>query len=53
MLLLQSANTARLIDPDGRKQVLLSAEAGLRRIVNAIFTPNGRRVKFCYNDPGA
>jgi TolB protein len=52
-LLLQSDNTARLIDPNGRKQVLLSAGAGLRRIVNAIFTPNGKRVMFCSNDSGA
>ncbi|HTY64199.1 MAG TPA: hypothetical protein VMG30_18255 [Acidobacteriota bacterium] len=53
MLLLQSANTARLIDPNGRKQVLLSAGAGLRQIGNAIFAPNGRRVIFCSNDSGA
>ena len=53
MLLLQSANTARLIDPSGQKQVLLSAGAGLQRIVNAIFTPDGRRVMFCSNDSGA
>ena len=53
MLLLQSANTARLIDPNGQKQMLLSAGAGLRRIVNAIFTPNGRRIMFCSNDSGA
>jgi Tol biopolymer transport system component len=53
LLLLQSANTARLIDMNGRKQILLSAGAGLRRIVNAIFTPNGRRVMFCSNDSGA
>jgi TolB protein len=52
MLLLQSANTARLIDPNGRKQILLSAAAGLRSIVNAIFTPDGRRVMFCSNDSG-
>jgi Tol biopolymer transport system component len=53
MLLLQSANTARLIDPNGRKQILLSAGAGLQSIVNAIFTPDGRRVMFCSNDSGA
>jgi Tol biopolymer transport system component len=53
MLLLQSAKTARLIDPNGRKQVLLSAETGLQMIVNAIFTPDGRRVMFCSNDFGA
>ena len=53
MLLLQSANTARLIDPNGRKQVLLSAGAGLRNIANAIFTPDGKRVMFCSNDSGA
>jgi Tol biopolymer transport system component len=53
MLLLQSANTALLIDPNGRKQVLLSAGAGLRNIVNAVFTPDGRNVMFCSNDLGA
>ena len=53
MLLLQSAYTARLIDPNGRKQMPFSAGAGLRRIVNAIFTPNGRKVMFCSNDSGA
>jgi Tol biopolymer transport system component len=52
MLLLQSANTARLIDPNSRKQVLLSAGAGLRSISNAIFTPDGRKVMFCSNDSG-
>jgi Tol biopolymer transport system component len=52
MLLLQSANTARLVDPNGQKQVLLSAGAGLQRIMNAIFTPDGRRVMFCSNDSG-
>ncbi len=52
LLLLQSANTARLIDPNGPKQVLLSAGAGLRSMVNAIFTPNSR-VMFCSNDSGA
>ena len=53
MLLLQSASTARLIEPSGRKQVLLSAVAGLRSIDNAIFTPDGKRVVFCSNDSGA
>ncbi len=53
MLLLQSANTARLIDPNGRNQILLSAAGGLKRISNAIFTPDGRRVMFCSNDSGA
>ncbi len=53
MLLLQSADTARLIDPNGRKQILLSPAAGLRRIVNAIFTPDDKRVMFCSNDSGA
>ncbi len=53
MLLLQSANTAFLIDPNGRNQVLLSAGAGLQKIANAIFTPDGRRVVFCSNDSGA
>jgi len=53
MLLLQSGSRARLIDPNGQKQVLLSAGAGLRSIVNATFTPDGRRVMFCSNDSGA
>lgn len=52
MLLLQSATTARLIDPGGMKQVLLSAIAGFRSIINAIFTPDGRKVMFCSNDIG-
>ncbi len=52
MLLLQSDNAAFLIDPNGRKQVILSAEAGLRRIANAIFTPDGKKVMFCSNDSG-
>jgi len=52
MLLLQSSNTARLIDPNGRKQVLLSAGAGMRSIANAVFTPDGRKVVFCSNDSG-
>ncbi len=53
MLLLQSSNTARLIDPNGRKQMLFSAGAGLQSIRNAIFTPDGKRVMFCSNDSGA
>jgi Tol biopolymer transport system component len=52
MLLLQSADTARLLDPYGQKRVLLSATAGLQRIVNAIFTPDGNGVMFCSNDTG-
>ena len=52
MLLLQSANAAFLIDPSGRKQVILSVEAGLQRIANAIFTPDGKKVMFCSNDSG-
>lgn len=50
-LLLQSANGTRLIDCDGTKQVLLSA--GLRRMMNAFFTPDGKSVIFCSNDSGA
>jgi Tol biopolymer transport system component len=53
LLLLQSSNTARLIDPNNRKQVLLSAGAGMPHIGNAIFTPDGKRVIFCSNDLGA
>jgi TolB protein len=53
MLLLQSASTARLIDPNGRKQALLSAQTGMQSISNAIFTPDGRKVMFCSNDSGA
>lgn len=52
MLLLQSPNTARLIDPEGQRQVLLSARAGLRSIVNASFAPDGRRIVFCSDDDG-
>ena len=52
MLLLQSANTARLIDPNGPKQLLLQAAAGFRSIANAVFTPDGERVMFCSNDYG-
>lgn len=51
-LLLQSDNAAYLIDPGGRQQVILSVEAGLRRIANAIFTPDGKKVIFCSNDTG-
>jgi len=50
-LLLQSASSVRLIDLNGKKQVLLSA--GLQRAVNAIFTPDGKNVMFCSNDSGA
>ena len=53
MLLLQSGNTARLLDRNGQKQVLLLAVAGLRGIANAVFTPDGRRIMFCSNDSGA
>jgi Tol biopolymer transport system component len=52
MLLLQSADKARLIDPNGQKHVNLSAEAGLKSIVNATFTPDGKRLMFCSNDSG-
>jgi TolB protein len=51
MLMLQSRNGVRLVDPDGNKQILLSA--GLRTAVNAVFTPDGKRVMFCSNDEGA
>jgi Tol biopolymer transport system component len=53
MLLLQSANTARLLDRNGQKQVLLVAIAGLRSIANAVFTPDGGRIMFSSNDSGA
>jgi Tol biopolymer transport system component len=53
MLLLQSSVTARLIDPNSRKQVLLSAGAGMPHISNAIFTPDGKRVMYCSNDLGS
>ncbi len=52
MLLLQSENGAFLIDPNGRRQVILSVEAGLRNIANAVFTPDGKRLMFCSNDSG-
>ncbi len=52
MLLLQSANSARLLDRNGQKQVLLLAVAGLRTIANAVFTPDGGRIMFCSNDSG-
>jgi TolB protein len=51
MLLLQSGNGVRLVDPDRKKQVLLSP--GLRVAVNAIFTPDGKGVMFCSDDDGA
>ncbi|MBZ5498919.1 MAG: hypothetical protein LAP85_21180 [Acidobacteriia bacterium] len=52
MLLLQSDNGVRLVDPDGKRQdVLLSAR--LRRVVNAIFTPDSKGVMFCSDDEGA
>ncbi len=50
-LLLQSTASVRLIDLNTKKQVLLSA--GLQRAVNAIFTPDGKKVMFCSNDSGA
>lgn len=52
MLLLQAANTARLVDPNGQKQVLLTANAGLKNIVNAAFTPDGGRIIFCSDESG-
>lgn len=52
MLLLQSANSARLLDRNGQNQVLLLAAAGLRTIANAMFTPDGQRIVFCSNDSG-
>jgi TolB protein len=51
MLLLQFANGVRLVDLVRKKQVLLSA--GLRREVNAIFTPDGKGVMYCSDDEGA
>jgi len=51
-LLLQSAGTARLIDSNGKNQVLLSAATGLKSIGNAVFTPDGKRIMFCSNDLG-
>jgi len=51
MLLLQFFNGARLVDPARKKQVVLSA--GLRRQVNAIFTPDGKGVMYCSDDEGA
>ncbi len=53
MLLLQASDTARLIDPNGQKQVLLQAAAGFRSIANAIFTPDGKKIMLCSNDFGA
>jgi len=52
MLLLQSVNTALLIDPSGQRQVRLSAEAGLQNIANAIFAPDGKRVVFASKESG-
>jgi Tol biopolymer transport system component len=52
LLLLQSATSARLIEPNGQKQIQLSAGAGLQSIVNAVFTPDGKRIMFCSNDSG-
>jgi Tol biopolymer transport system component len=52
MLLLQSSFTARLIDPNSEKQLLLSAGTGMKSISNAIFTPDGKRIMFCSNDLG-
>jgi Tol biopolymer transport system component len=51
-VLLQSDTTARLIDPNRRNQVLLSAATGLKSIGNAVFTPDGKRIIFCSNDLG-
>jgi TolB protein len=51
-LLLQSASTARLIDPNGQKQVALSEETVLRTIMNATFAPTGKKVIFYSNDSG-
>lgn len=52
LLLLQSDNGVRLVDPDGKKpDVVLST--GLRRVVNATFTPDGKGVMFCSDDEGA
>jgi Tol biopolymer transport system component len=52
MLLLQTETTARLIDPNGQTQVLLSAGAGVKTMLNAVFTPDGKRVIFCSDDSG-
>jgi Tol biopolymer transport system component len=51
-LLLQLASTALLIDPNGQKQLSLSQETVLRTIMNAAFTPNGKKVIFYSNDSG-
>jgi len=51
MLLLQLENSVRLTDPEGKKQVLLSAR--LRRTMNSLITPDGKGVMFCSNDEGA
>ncbi len=50
-LLLQSESSVRLIDLEGKKEILLSA--GLRRAINGFFTPDGKGVLFCSNDEGA
>jgi Tol biopolymer transport system component len=52
MLLLQSADKARLIYLNGRRQENLSAGAGLKSIVNAIFAPDGKKLLFCSDDSG-
>ena len=51
MLLLQSSYNIYLVDPDGKRLVPLAP--GLRQAVNAIFTPDGKKVMFCSNDEGA
>ncbi len=51
MLLLQVENSVRLIDLEGKKEVLLSG--GLRRAINGFFTPDGKGVLFCSDDEGA
>jgi Tol biopolymer transport system component len=51
MLLVQSGYSIHLVDPDGKKIVNLAP--GLRQAVNAIFTPDGKRVMFCSDDEGA
>jgi Tol biopolymer transport system component len=51
LLLLQGGNRFRLVDPAGTRQRDLSA--GLRRAVNAIFSPDGTAVLYCSDDQGA
>ena len=51
MLLLQSENSVRLTDLEGKKQVLLSPR--LRRAMNGLLTPDGKGAMFCSNDEGA